>query len=57
MTPTKILALVLELAGTVLLALAGFLVAPALGCAVAGLGLVVCGAAVEMPLLRASGER
>ena len=40
-------ATVMQAAGTLLLAVAGWLVAPALGCAVAGVGLLAFGLAME----------
>jgi len=43
----QILAALLQIAGAVALAVAGWMVAPALGLAVAGVALVVFGLAVE----------
>lgn len=43
----QIIAALLQIAGSVALAVAGWMVAPALGLAVAGVALVVFGLAVE----------
>jgi hypothetical protein len=43
----QILAAVLQIAGAIAIAIAGWLIAPALGIALAGIALVVFGLAVE----------